>query len=91
MGFWAKLVDDSVKEINPLHVVLILMSVAIIAWGCWEAYHTQHMPTNLSGAAELLTGVGAANLAHKAQDIVEKFQNKAPQFPTPPPMVMPPQ
>lgn len=92
MGFLGKMVNDAEKSVNPMIVITILLTVAVIAWGCWESYHTLHMPGNLSGAAELLGGTAAANLAHRASDIVEKMSgNKAPQFPTPPPMVMPPQ
>jgi len=88
MGFWAKFVDDTEKSVNPIIVATGLLTLAVIAWGCWECYHTNHMPSNLEGAAYLIGGAGAANLAHKATDIVEKI--KGPQsFPTPPPVAPP--
>lgn len=96
MGFFAKMVNDTEKSVNPMIVVTIMLTVAVIVWGSWEAYHTSHMPSNLTDAAYLIGGAGAANLAHKASDIVASM-NKTPAppppsaFPTPPPMVMPPQ
>lgn len=102
MGFLSKMVDDSVKSVNPIHVITILLTLAVIVWGSWEAWHTSHMPTNLSGAAELLGGAAAANLAHKAGDIAAQFQGAQTQttvtvasappssaFPTPPPIALP--
>jgi hypothetical protein len=32
------------------------------------------MPSNLGGAAQLLGGAGAVNVAHKAEDIIAKFK-----------------
>jgi hypothetical protein len=37
------------------------------------------MPSNLGGAAELLGGSGAVNVAHKAEDIIAKFKGNAEQ------------
>lgn len=93
MGFWAKMVDDTEKSVNPMIVITIMLTVAVIAWGCWEAYHTNRMPSNLNDAAYLIGGTAAANLAHKAGDLADKFRGTSPPvaFPTPPPMVMPPQ
>lgn len=77
MGFWTGLINDAEKQVNPAHVIALLLTVAVIAWGCWEAYHTHAMPSNLSGAAELLGGSGAVNVAHKAEDIIAKFRGPA--------------
>jgi hypothetical protein len=73
MGFFSGLIDDAEKQINPAHVIALILVVAVVGWGCWEAYHTGKMPSNLSGAAELLGGAGAVNVAHKAEDIIAKF------------------
>lgn len=91
MGFFAKMVNDSEKSVNPMIVITCMLTVAVIGWGCWEAYHTNRMPSNLTDAAYLIGGTAAANLAHKAGDIVDKFKGGPPPFPTPPPMVAPPQ
>jgi hypothetical protein len=78
MSFLKSVFDDSDKSMNPAHLIAILLTCAVVVWGCWEAYHTHAMPTNLSGAAELLGGSGAVNVAHKAEAIIEKFKGTAP-------------
>jgi hypothetical protein len=74
MGFWSGLVNDAEKQINPAHVIAILLTAAVVAWGFMEVHTTGKMPSNLSGAAELLGGAGAVNVAHKAEDIIAKFK-----------------
>jgi hypothetical protein len=74
MGFFKGLIDDAEKQINPAHCIALLLTAAVVVWGCWEAWHTHAMPTNLSGAAQLLGGAGAVNVAHKAEAIIEKFK-----------------
>lgn len=74
MGFWSGLINDAEKQINPAHVIALLLTTAVIVWGFLEVHHTHAMPSNLSGAAELLGGAGAVNVAHKAEDIIAKFK-----------------
>jgi hypothetical protein len=85
MGFFNKLVDDKAKEINPAHVMAFMLVVAVIGWGCWEAYHTGAMPSgdHLDGAAKLLGGSAAVNIAHKAEDIIARFKKPADPSPDP--------
>jgi hypothetical protein len=84
MGLLGNLIDDTEKHVNPAHVMALMLVVAVIAWGCWEAYHTGRMPSGdgLDGAAKLLGGAGAVNIAHKAEAIISKF--KAPTADPPP-------
>jgi hypothetical protein len=74
MGFLTSLVDDAKKDVNPAHVIALILVVAVVAWGFIEVMHTHQMPSNLGGAAQLLGGAGAVNVAHKMQDIVASFQ-----------------
>ena len=74
MGFFTGLINDAEKKVNPAHVIALLLTVAVIAWGFWETAHTHAMPSNLGGAAQLLGGSGAVNIAHKAEDIIAKFK-----------------
>lgn len=83
MDFLNKFLNDSEKSVNPAWVITGLLTVAIIAWGCWEAYHTHAMPNRLSDAAYLLAGASGTNLAHKAEDMIAKFRG-APTPPSPP-------
>ena len=80
MGFLSGLVNDAEKQINPAHVIALILTVAVVVWGCWEAFHTHAMPSNLGGAAELLGGSGAVNVAHKAEDIIAKFKGTSSQL-----------
>lgn len=79
MGFLGKLVNDTEKTVNPAHAMALLLVIAVIGWGCWEAYHTGRMPSGdgLDGAAKLLGGASAVNIAHKAEDIIAKFKRPA--------------
>jgi hypothetical protein len=68
------LFNDSDKTINPVHVIAIALTTASIAWVSWLVYKNSALP-DLTGVAWLLGGSGAANVAHKAEDILEKFKN----------------
>lgn len=74
MSFFSKLIDDGAKEVNPAHCIALLLTAAVIIWGFLEVHNTGKMPSNLQGAAELLGGSGAVNVAHKAEDIIAKFR-----------------
>lgn len=78
MSFWTGLINDAEKQVNPAHVIALLLTVAVVAWGFIEIFHTHAMPSNLGGAAQLLGGAGAVNVAHKAEDIIAKFKGGAP-------------
>lgn len=77
MSFWTGLINDAEKQVNPAHVIALILTLAVVAWGFWETYHTHAMPSNLGGAAQLLGGSGAVNIAHKAEDIIAKFKGTA--------------
>jgi len=77
MGFLTGLINDAEKQVNPAHVIALLLTLAVIVWGFWESYHTHAMPSNLGGAAQLLGGSGAVNVAHKAEDIIAKFKGSS--------------
>ena len=81
MQFFRGLVDDGIKNVNPVQVITLLLGVAIIVWGTHVAFYNHQMP-NLNGIGEALGGAGLANVAHKAEDIVAKF--KKPEPPAPP-------
>jgi hypothetical protein len=76
MSFLASFVNDQEKKVNPVHVVMVVLILAIIVWGSYIVYRTVHMP-DLQGAAELLGTTGLANLAHKAEDIASAFNKDA--------------
>jgi hypothetical protein len=79
MNFWAKAINDAEKAVNPAHVIALSLTAAVIVWGFWEMYHSGGMPSgdHLKGAAELLGGAGAVNVAHKAEDIISRFKKPA--------------
>jgi hypothetical protein len=64
---------DNDGTVNPAHIITIALTAAIIAWGTHVAIHTHAMP-ELTGAAALLGGGAAVNVAHKAEDIVAKIK-----------------
>ena len=74
MGFMTGLINDAEKQVNPAHVIALLLTTAVIVWGFIKVLHTHAVPSNLSGCAELLGGAGAVNVAHKAEDIIAKFK-----------------
>jgi hypothetical protein len=74
MAFLKSVFNDLDKSMNPAHIIALLLTAAVVVWGCWEAWHTHAMPSNLGGAAQLLGGAGAVNVAHKAEDIIAKFK-----------------
>jgi hypothetical protein len=75
MGFWTGLVNDSEKKVNPAHVVAFSLVFASIFWVSYLVYKNKAMP-DLSGVAMLLGGSGAMNIAHKAEEIIDKFKKK---------------
>jgi hypothetical protein len=78
MSFFKGLVDDRMKDVNPVQVITIALGLAIIVWGSHVAFHTHAMP-NLNGIGEALGGAGLANAAHKAEDIIDKFKKPVDQ------------
>ena len=77
MKLLAKLFDDGDKTVNPVHIVTLMLVLAVIAWGSYVVIKTEAMP-ELTGAAYLLGGAGAANIAHKAEDIVNSIKKPTP-------------
>lgn len=73
MSFLKALVDDDIKDVNPAHVVALLLTVGVLFWVSWIVIHTRTMP-DLAGPAYLLGGSGAMNVAHKFESIVESFK-----------------
>jgi hypothetical protein len=76
MSFFKGLIDDRIKDVNPIQVITIALGLAIIVWGSHVAFHTHAMP-NLAGIGEALGGTALANVAHKAEDIADKFKKPA--------------
>lgn len=73
MSFLKALVDDDIKDVNPAHVVALLLTVGVLFWVSWIVIHTRTMP-DLVGPAYLLGGSGAMNVAHKMEDIIAQFK-----------------
>ena len=75
MKFFSKLLDDREVSINPVHVVMIFLVLNAVGWVWYLVLHNKILP-ELSGIAMLLGGGGVANLAQKAEAIVDKFRGK---------------
>lgn len=73
MEFMRKLLDDRETSVNPIHVVMIFLVLNAVGWVWYLVIHKQAMP-ELTGVAMLLGGGGMANLAQKAEAIVDKFK-----------------
>lgn len=87
MGFWAKLLDDREKSINPMHLVMAFLVLNSVAWVWYSVLKNHGTIPELSGIAALLGGGGAANLAHKAEDIVAKLKSTPVVIPNTPVVV----
>jgi hypothetical protein len=72
-NFLKRIVDDNDTDINPAHVVALLLTVGVLFWVTWIVIHTRTMP-DLQGPAYLLGGSGAMNVAHKMEDIIASFK-----------------
>jgi hypothetical protein len=75
MKFLSKLLDDRELSVNPIHVVMIFLVLNAVGWVWYIVLHSKALP-ELSGIAMLLGGGGMANLAQKAESIVDKFRGK---------------
>jgi hypothetical protein len=85
MSFVSGLFNDQDKTVNPTHVLAYTLCGASVIWISYLVFKTKAMP-DVTGVAYLLSATGVANVAHKLEDIVGKFQKRMP----PPPGDVPP-
>ncbi len=77
MGFFGNLINDQDKTTNPTHVLAYALCAASIIWISYLVFKTRVMP-DVTGVAYLLSATGVANVAHKLEDIVGRFQRGTP-------------
>ena len=82
MSFIKSFFDDREKSVNPMHVIMVFLVLNSVGWVWYSIIKNPlHQIPELAGIAALLGGGGAANLAHKAEDIVSRFTDKTPDLP----------